>query len=503
MDPIAALLAAIRLARDGRHPAAELAALAILQTDPDQPNALFLLGECLLATARPAEAVIPLAHNLHLRPSHRDGRLALARAQLAADQPAGALTTLDPLATGPALTLRGTALNALGRPAEAIAAFAQALAANPADAEAELNMGNAYADLDATGLAEHHIRRAIALRPDLAEAHASLGHVLATAGRVAESVAAANVAIALRPDFAAAHWNAGIALLLGGDMAAGLLEYEWRKRHFAHSFTTLPTPEWQGEPLDRRTILVLAEQGLGDTIQFARYLPLLAARGARVAVVCAGSLVRLLGGLPGIAAHAYGEQPGHDCWVDQMSLPRLFGTTLATVPDPAGYLRADPARTREWDRLLPTGLRVGLVWAGNPLHSNDRRRSMPVDALAPILAVPGCAFISLQVGKAAGTLPGVLDPYSRLDDWTATAALVGALDLVITVDTAVAHLSGAMGVPTWLMLPHAPDWRWLLGRDDTPWYAAMRLFRQGSPGDWAGVVQRAAAALAEAQRSSG
>ena len=490
MDIITALLAAIDLARDKRFEQAEAMLRTILVAEPAQPSALFVLGQCLLATGRAAEATEPLAHHLQLRPGHNPGRIALARAQLIAGLPEDALDTLAPLPDA-AHTLRGTALAALGRAAEAVDAFTLALEADPADAEAALNLGNAHADLGAPELAERCIRQAIALQPGLAEAHASLGHLLGETGRVREAVAAAEAAIALRPDFALAHWNAGVALLLGGEWKAGWERYEWRKRHFADSFNRPATPEWAGEPLHGRTILVLAEQGMGDTIQFSRYLPLLVAKGARAAVECADSLATLLSGIPGIATHPRGAMPAHDCWVDQMSLPRLFGTTPETVPLPAMLTQSGGG----WDRALPAGLRVGLVWAGNPLHSNDHRRSIDPAVLAPILGTPGCTFVSLQTGPQAGALAGVLDLSAQLADWQATAALLGALDLVVSVDTAVAHLAGTLGVPTWLMLPHAPDWRWMLGRDDTPWYSAMRLFRQDRPGDWTCVVQRVANAL--------
>jgi hypothetical protein len=179
-----------------------------------------------------------------------------------------------------------------------------------------------------------------------------------------------------------------------------------------------------------------------------------------------------------------------------MSLPLLSGTTLDTIPSPGGYLQADPARTAVWDKRLPAGLRVGLVWAGNPAHSNDRRRSIPPEALAPLLAVAPSAFVSLQVGpSAAAPIHGLASHATELTDFAETAALVAALDLVITVDTAVAHLAGALGVRTWVMLPAAPDWRWLRDRTDSPWYSSMRLFRQDTPGDWTGVLAHVAAAL--------
>ncbi len=502
-DPIEALLLAIAHSRDGRMAEAEALLHEVLAAEPDQPNALFLMGECALAGDRAAEAADFLTRALALRPRHRDSRVALARALLAAGWPWDVLDTLEPLAADTALataqTLRGTALNALERPAEAVTAFTHALATKPDDAETQLNLGNAYADLDRLDLAEQHIRRAIALQPDLPEAHASLGHLLALTGRVGDAVAHQATAIALRPDFASAHWNQGVALLLGGDMAAGWEKYEWRKRRFPDSFGSAPGPQWDGGALNGRTILVLAEQGFGDTIQFARYLPLLARRGARVMVECAASLVPLLAAMPGVAqACAVGRRPAYDVWVDQMSLPRLFGTTIDTVPCPAAYLQADAGRLAHWGGVLPAGLRVGLAWSGNPLHSNDARRSMPAEALAPIVAAGGGSLVSLQVGSRSGEvamLPGVTDLGSALTDWRETAAVVAALDLVITVDTAVAHLAGALGIPVWVMLPHAPDWRWMLGRADSPWYACMRLFRQQRPGDWTGLAAEVAGAL--------
>ena len=510
-DPIEALLQAIAHSRAGCHAEAEALLHDVLAADPDQPNALFLLGQSALAADRADEAVDYLGRALVLRPNHRDGRVALARAQLAAGQPWTVLDTLEPLAANTALaaaqTLRGTALNALGQPAEAVTAFTHALATRPDDAETHLNLGNAYAELDQAASAEHHIRRAIALQPGMAEAHASLGHLLASLGRVAEAVAGNETAIALQPDFAAAHWNQGVAMLLGGDMAAGWEKYEWRKRRFPDSFGSAPGPQWEGGPLNGRTILVLAEQGLGDTIQFARYLPMLAQRGAQVVVECAPSLVSLLAAIPGVAqACARGRRPAYDVWVDQMSLPRLFRTTLATVPYPAAYLTADDRRVAHWAGTLPAGLRIGLVWAGNPLHSNDARRSMPVAALAPIVAAGHRSLISLQVGARSqdvDDLPGVADYADALTDWRETAAAISAMDLVITVDTAVAHMAGALGTPVWVMLPYAPDWRWMLNRTDSPWYSCMRLFRQESPGDWDGVADRVAAALEDVIRPGG
>jgi Flp pilus assembly protein TadD len=502
-DALSALLAAIEHQKAGRLNEAETLLRCVLAHDPDEPSALFLLGSTALALGRAAEAAVLLTHAVHIRPDHREQRQALARALITTQRPAEALEALAPH-TGETLLaevqyLRGTALNALDRPREAAAALRDGVAAAPGHAEAHLNLGNALADLDDMPAAESHMRKAIALRPDLAEAHASLGFLLTGRGQVTEAVAACQRAIDLQPDFALAHWNQGIAYLLGGRMAKGWAQYEWRKRRFPHAFTAPPGPQWDGTKLAGRTLLVLAEQGFGDTIQLCRYLPPLAADGAHIVLECAPQLTTLLQCLDHVSLIEPGAaRPDYDVWCDQMSLPRLLGTTLETIPSPDAYLRPDPRRAEAWEARLPGGLRVGIVWAGNPSHSNDRRRSMPVGALGPLLATAPGAFVSLQIGAAApaGTrLYRLANNTAALTDFGETAALIAGLDLVITVDTAVAHLAGALGVPTWVMLPHAPDWRWLLQRDDSPWYSAMRLFRQDQPGDWDGVIARVTAAL--------
>ena len=502
-DAVSALLTAIAHQRAGRLDAAEELLRDVLAHDPDEPSALFLLGSTLLALGRVADAVAPLTEAVAIRPNHREQRQALARALLTMARPADALAALDPLAEQTGLAevqfLRGTALNALNRPMESAVALRDAVAAAPSHAEAHLNLGNALMDLDDYAVAEAHMRLAITLQPDLAEAHASLGFLLTGRGELSAAVAACQRAIDLQPDFAVAHWNQGIAYLLAGRMAEGWVQYEWRKRRFPEAFDAPPPgPEWDGTPLAGRTLLVLAEQGFGDTIQLCRYLPPLVAAGAQVVLECAPKLMGLLRCLPGVSLiPPRSVRPAYDVWADQMSLPRLFVATLETIPCPGAYLRADPVRQAAWARRLPDGLRIGLVWAGNPAHSNDRRRSAPLAALAPLFAAAPGAFVSLQVGPGAAEAArfGLVDNAPRLTDFAETAALVAGLDLVITVDTAVAHLAGALGVPAWVMLPYAPDWRWLLHRADSPWYHSLRLFRQDQPSDWQGVIARVAAAL--------
>ncbi len=495
LDVPATLLTAIQHQQAARYAEAETLYRAVLADDPDQPNAIYLYGLLQLGTGQTAAAMHNLGRATSLRPAHLAARLGLGRALLAEQRPKQALATADAVllqepGNAQALFLRGTALSALGHAADAVTALRAAIVADPANAAAHLNLGNALADLDALEPAEAAIHRAIALDPTLIEAHVSLGFILTSRGRLTDAIAACQAAIALQPDCAQAHWNLAVAALLAGDFACGFTEYEWRKRHdrFRHDFIDLPGSVWTGDDPAGRTILVHAEQGFGDTIQFARYLPLIAARGARVVLACDVRLVPLLDTLPGVAAVAVGGTlPAYDAWIDQMSLPRVFATDPTTIPTPRGYLAPDPVRVATWWAALPPGRKVGVAWAGNPGHSNDRRRSLPPDALAALLAAPGVQFVPLQPGlHAAETrLPDLPAP---LTDYADTAALIANLDLVVTVDTSVAHLAGALGVPCWVLLPFAPDWRWRLGCRDSAWYASVRLFRQPAPGAWQDVV---------------
>ncbi len=526
--------------RAGQAGLAEAAYRAVLEAEPDEPHALHYLGLLTLQMRRVPEALALLHRAMTRRPQQDAVRILYGRALLAAGRGDDAVAHFKNLATsrpfdassranlalaflrtgdiasaitaadeaidvdhnnGDAWFVRGTALAQTKRGAEAVVALKQAVARNPEHAEAHLNLGNTLLDRDDLEAAETHLRRAISLDPSLAEAHASLGFLLTGDGRHDEAIDSCATAIALSPDFAQAHWNQSFAYMLKGDYAAGWEKYEWRKRHdrFIRGLTTLPGREWQGEPLLGQTVLVRAEQGLGDTIQFARYLPLLIKRGADVVLACPEALIRLLRQMPGLrVVPRTAPRPAHDFWIDQMSLPRVFGTRVDTIPSAEGYLRGDPAAMARWRPKLANGFRIGLVWAGNPAHSNDARRSMPLASLAPLIAVPDCAFISLQVGPGSGCVTagfGIEDRSSALTDLMETANLIAALDLVVTIDSCVAHLAGALGVPTWIMLPFAPDWRWLAGRSGSPWYGSARLFRQTRPGDWAGVIERVRAAL--------
>jgi tetratricopeptide (TPR) repeat protein len=502
LDVPATLLTAIGHQQAAHYAEAEALYRAVLLDAPDDPRANYLHGLLQLGTGRTAAAVGTLGRAVSLRPSHVAARLGLGRALLAEQQFTEALAAAEMVlqqepGNAQGLFLQGTALSSLGRSDEAVAVLREAIAADPANAAAHLNLGNALADLDALEAAEAAITRAIALDPTLVEAHVSLGFILTSRGRLTEAVAACEAALVLRPDMAQAHWNLAIAALLAGNFARGFDEYEWRKRHdrFRRDFIDLPGPVWTGDDLAGRTIMVHAEQGFGDTIQLARYLAPIALRGARVVLACDRRLVSLLGTLPGATTVAVdGKLPHYDAWIDQMSLPRVFATTPTTIPAAGGYLTADPVRQAAWWAALPAGRKVGVAWGGNPNHTNDRRRSLPPDSVAALLAAPDIRFVSLQLGPRAAEA-GLPDLSGRLSDYAETAALIANLDLVVTVDTSVAHLAGALGVECWVMLPFAPDWRWRLGRDDTDWYSSLRLFRQPAPGAWRDVVAQVVAEL--------
>jgi Flp pilus assembly protein TadD len=460
----------------------------------DDGRRLYVAGLTTLRNGDADEAVLLLTQALRRNPAHAGMRRNLVRALLVVERwdqvvmQANAALVGAP-DDGELHFARGTALNALGQHTRACAAFARALSLQPNHAASWLNMGNASADLDDITTAEALYRTAISLDPGLAEAHASLGYLLTMQGHLQEAIGACEDAIRLRPDFVQAHFNLAIAALLGGDLTRGFKAYEWRKRHgrYQADFPPLPDCPWDGSNPAGQTMLVRAEQGFGDAIQFARYLPLIHAAGGEPILMCKPALMPLIGSMGVQVAGSTGPVPPHDAWIDQASLPLVFGTTLDSVPGPDGYLHADPTRVEAWRTRLPAGHKIGVAFVGNPKHPADRRRSIPVELLGEMMGIAGVSFINLHHGPAAQGL-GLPDWTPWLTDYLETAALIESLDLVVSADTSVAHLAGALGKPVWIMLPHAPDWRWLLGRADSPWYRSARLFRQPAPGDWASVV---------------
>ena len=400
-----------------------------------------------------------------------------------------------------ALNSLGTALAARRASAEAEECYRRALALDPAYAEAHNNLGTLLEEEGRFAEAERALAEALRLRPDYAEAASNLGNVLVALGRLGEAERAYRLALRLRPGEASSEYNLGVALLSAGRLGEGWAGYErrWDRRGAARR--ELAAPLWNGEEIGGRILLVHAEQGLGDTIQFCRFLPLLRAR--HIVFEAPKKLARLLAGQRlGARIVASGEPLlPFDLHCPLMSLPHRLGTTLETIPAAVPYLAADPGLVAAWAARLAAlpGLKVGLVWAGNRDFAADARRSIDPALLAPLLGVPGVSFVSLQVGaRAPVTAPalGLADWTGEIEDFADAAGLVAALDLVIGVDTASVHLAGALGKPVWLLNRFDSCWRWLRDRPDSPWYPTLRQFRQASPGDWAGVIGAAKGTLA-------
>jgi tetratricopeptide (TPR) repeat protein/glycosyltransferase involved in cell wall biosynthesis len=401
----------------------------------------------------------------------------------------------------------GAALQELGQVQASVKAYQYALKLQPTYADAHYNLGNNYKEQDRLEDAVVCYQQAIALRPDYAAAYNNLGLVLFEQNKLEESIEIYQKALALRQDYPDAHLNMGLSLLQAGSLAEGFREYEWRWQVKGPNFKParpFPQPQWDGSDLEGKTLLLHAEQGFGDTIQFIRYAPLVAQRGGRVVMECQEALVRLLQPLEAIAACVPrgAALPEFQVHAPLMSVPHLLGTTLDTIPAEIPYLTAPSAP----ENVLPKGKRatVGLVWAGSVGNQNDRRRSLTLRDLWPLLSTEDVLFVSLQKEVRPGDEPvlataaqagKLYDGRSHLGDFADTAALLTQLDLVITVDTAVAHLAGALGRPVWILLSFAPDWRWMLDRSDSPWYPTARLFRQIQRGQWGSVVQAAIAAL--------
>ncbi len=417
----------------------------------------------------------------------------------------------------PAHNNLGSALLELGQVDAAIAAHRRALAVDPRSLAALVNLGNALRQAGRPDEAADTYRAALAQKPDEAMAHGNLGLALQDLGALDEAEAEYRRALALRPDYADAHRNLGMLLLLLGRFAEGWAEYRWRWRTRWHPRRRFPFPAWDGGDVAGKRILLHAEQGLGDTIMFSRLAAVLAARGARVTLEAQPALVRLLAGLAGIERilPLSAAPPALDLEVPLLDLPGLLGLDAGNVPAAMPYLRAEPERVARWRAIVDSrpglevgpSFKIGIVWQGNPNSIADLGRSPPLGAFAPLAALPGVRLIALQKGAGRGqlsALPGVEDLGADFDAgpdaFLDTAAAMQSLDLVISADTAAAHLAGALGRPCWIVLKSVPDWRWMLDRDGTPWYPTLRLFRQARRGDWDELFRRVAAVLA-AERS--
>jgi tetratricopeptide (TPR) repeat protein len=476
------------LQADGDLPQAEAQFRAALALAPRYHEARLNLGILLWQSGRPAEAAEHHRAILAEAPEHPEAHNNL-----------------------------GNALYELGDPAAAGDSFRRALALRPGYTAARSNLGNVLCDLGKPAEALLHYEQVVAAEPGFADYQMNLGNALRDLGRLPEAIACYERALALRSGFDDARWNLALAQLLAGDYARGWDAYRarWQTRALRPRRRDFSQPAWDGADPAGRTLLVHAEQGMGDVIQFCRYLPRLKARGARTVLLIDrewAALAPLLAGLDGVDQLALdlAEVTRFDLHCPLLDLPLRFGTRLETVPAEVPYLAADPARRARWRARLGdrSGLRVGLVWAGNPSFARDRLRSPGLAPLLKLLELPGLSWFGLQVGAGRRDLDdhAVPDDFTdlggELRDFADTAAVMAELDLVVTSCTAAAHLGGALGRPTWVMLPAAPDWRWLLERADSPWYPTVRLFRQAASGDWRTVVAQLADALAALPRAA-
>ncbi len=511
--------------------------------DPDAlatPDALYTSAVAALRRGETATAIGLLERAVSLAPDHAAAYEALGfglqrqgRSEPALAALRRAVSLAPNLAT--AHNLIGIELLSHGNAAEALTSFKAALVARPSFAEAQINAGLALQSQKQYEAARQAFLRAATLRPNWAEAENALGTVLQQLGRPEEAAAAYRRAIAHKPDFAAAinnlgrslrdlgeveaaiehytraialdpdyaaaHWNRALMNLLSGRFAEGWEEQEWRWKveGFPSARRRFVPPLWSGEAIAGQTILLHAEQGFGDTLQFLRYVPMVAETGACIVLEVQPQLAPLAAKLPGVTqlVQRGAALPPFDWHAPLLSLPRAFKTTLETIPGKTPYLSADPALVARWRNRIPEdgAFRVGLVWAGSPTHGNDRNRSLDPSLLQQLPEIPATRFYSLQIGAAQPLPAEIIDLSQGLENFAESAAALACLDLLITVDTSSAHLAGALDIPVWTLIPSAPDWRWQIEREDSPWYTSMRLFRQKKRGDWAGVMKRVAREL--------
>jgi Flp pilus assembly protein TadD len=496
----------------GNLPQADSLARQVLAADPASAGAVCLLGTVCQARGQLAEATAHFLHALRLQPTYAEAHnnLGVVFAQQGQLQQAVA-SFRQAVQCKPGypegLNNLGNALRLAGRAEEAIAELREAVRLQPNYVQAHTNLGLAALQTGDAMQAVQSFEAVRPARPDDPELLNNLGYALRNCSRSEEALRCFDQVLATRPDHAAAHHNRAVLRLLLGDYAQGWAEYEWRWR--CPEFTGPPfrKPLWDGTPLAGRRILLHTEQGMGDTFQFVRYAPLVKERGGTVYLACPRALVPILSSCPGIdQVIAKGTAlPDFEVHAPLLTLPWLFETTLQTVPAQVPYLAADPALVERWRSALgqEPGFKVGIFWQGSPKYREDRARSIPLACFEPLARLDGVRLFSLQKGLGVEQIGAcgfpVVDLGSRLDETTGafmdTAAVLRNLHLVVTCDSAVEHLAGALGVPVWIALPFVPDYRWMLGRDDSPWYPTVRLFRQTELGAWGPVFGRMAGEL--------
>jgi tetratricopeptide (TPR) repeat protein len=544
-----ALNIALKRHQSGNLPQAEAIYRQVLAVDPANPQALHFLGVVALQMGQPAAAVEHIQRACQIDPLNATyhGNLGSAYGTLGrydkAVESLKAALRCDPnfadahnnlgaafsklgkndeaaAAIRRALKLRptlvaahinlGNVLQEQARLDEATASYRQALRLDPDNVDARYNLGLAVSKRGEYAQAEENYRHALRINPRHADALNNLGNALREQGRFADSLACYEQALSVKPDLSQARKNRGMAWLRLGDWQRGWAEYEWRWRCDDSPPHGFRQPLWDGSSLEGRTILLHTEQGLGDAIQFLRYVPLVKERCGTVLLQCQPPLMKLFAQAAGVDQLVpRGEKlPPYDVYAPLLSLPHLLGVNDPVSAGSVPYLFANPKLAEHWHWELARieGRKIGINWQGNPNHPKDVQRSLPLSHFLRLAEVPGVRLISLQKNagieqlRQSSASEAVLDLGSRLDEehgaFMDTAAVLASLDLVITSDTALAHLAGALGVSVWVVLPFSPDWRWMLDRDDSPWYPTMRLFRQRQPGDWSEVFERIAAELA-------
>jgi tetratricopeptide (TPR) repeat protein len=529
---------AVRLHQAGQLDPARQLYQKVLATDPKNPNALHLLGYATyqsgdplaglelvrqalaLDSSRPEyhcnlgvilsslnrhqDAVGPFRTAISIRPNFPEAHYNLGVSLAELERFEEAIQAYQSaLAARPnwpdALSNLGTALMELKQFSQAQEVFEKATQLNPQFAQAWYNLGNALRQEGKLEPAKAMFHRALEITPDYPEALTNLGQALMAQGKINEALETYDRVIRMHPDFALAHWNRSYALFAKGDWTPAWREYEWRwKVESLHLKKPAHGVEWDGSDLRGRTILLYSEAAFGDAIHFFRFAQVIAQRAAKVIVQVPRELVRLFREGTGIEIVSIDQPlPDFDVQYPLMSLPLVLGTTEQTIPARRPYLFADPMLVSAWRPKMPADpnlLRVGIAWRGRP--NPDPQRSIPSEFLEPLGTVPNVWFLNLQVGHTAAAPPfPIADFRNQMNDFASVAAAMANLDLVLTIDSASAHLAGALGLPTWTLLKFAPDWRWLRDRDDSPFYPTMRLFRQPTPGDWTSVIRQVAQQL--------
>jgi len=506
----------VALAASGDNAAAEACYRRALALRPQNADTNFNLGAHLHAMGKLDDATAFYMTALAADPDHIQARVNLAAAYRSQEKWSDAeaqythILRMTPNHVE-ALFGWGMAFQARELHDKAILHFREALAIEPAHHNLLIHLGISLEETGQLAQALECCEKALQVKPDSIAARINMASLFAQQGRLAEAVALCDQVLEIDPGNPDAHYNRGLSLLRMGQYEAGWRAYEYRwARADAPPKPDFHAEEWQGDKdLQGKTILLYTEQGLGDTIQFARYAEMVAARGARVILEVQAPLLPLMRDMKGIDTFVVRDQanplPAFDFQCSLLSLPSAFRSTLATTPARSPYLQAPSDRATYWNERLAghRGSKIGLVWSGNPLHKNDRNRSTALATFAPLWSQGKWRFLSLQKevrpedAALLNTTPSITDLSAHLTDFAETAAIISGLDLVITIDSSLAHLTGALGVPVWIMLPYLPDFRWMMARRDSPWYPSARLFRQSSPGDWTTVIDAIDAALAE------